>query len=101
MLETFKVVTGCDNDTLAQYYIDKAVPNIKEYTKRNTNTVNTMLKTYVIDIAVSYYNVKGAEGLQSQSYSGVSEHYLQDIPDSIKHNLRAYRHFIREEELKP
>lgn len=101
MLETFKLLTGCDNDVLAKYYIDKAVQNIKDYTKRNTNTVKTMLKTYVIDLAVSYYNVKGAEGLQSQSYSGVSEHYLQDIPESIKHNLRAYRHFIREEELKP
>ena len=101
MLETFKLLTGCDNDVLAQYYIDKAVQNIKDYTKRKTNTVETVLKSYVLDLAVLYYNVKGSEGLKSQSYSGVSESYLEDIPESIKRNLGAYKHFIREEETTP
>lgn len=98
MLETFKALTKCDNDTLAQYYIDKATQMIKDYTKRNTATVTTTLKSYVIDLAVSYCNTKGAEGLQSQSYSGVSEHYLQDMPENIKRNLNAYKHFVREDE---
>ena len=99
MLDTFKLLTGCDNDILSQYYIDKAVQNIKDYTKRNTKTVETLLKSYVIDLAVSYYNTKGAEGLQSQSYSGVSESYFQDIPENIKRNLGTYKRFTREEEV--
>lgn len=98
MLETFKALTSCDNDLLAQYYLDKAIQVIKDYTKRNTHTATTLLKTYVIDLAVIYYNQKGAEGLQSQSYSGVSESYMEDIPLTIKQGLNAYRYFVQEVE---
>lgn len=98
MINTFKTLTGCTDDVLAQYYIDKAIQVIKDYTKRNTHTATTMLKTYVIDLAVIYYNQKGAEGLQSQSYSGVNESYLEDIPLTLKQGLNAYRYFVQEVE---
>ena len=98
MLATFKLLTGCADDTLAQYYIDKAVQEIKDYTKRNTVTVTTVLKTTAIELAVAHYNAKGAEGITMQSYSGVNEHYQQGIPDRIKASLNSYRHFKREAE---
>lgn len=98
MLDTFKLLTGCDNDTLAQYYLDKSVMEIKDYTKRNTKTVTETLKTYVIELAVSYYNRKGAEGLKSQSFDSVSESFLQGMPRNIKAALNPYRYFEREEE---
>lgn len=98
MLDTFKMLTKCDNDTLAQYYVDKATQTIKDYTKRNTTTITTVLKYSVIDLAVAYYNQRGAEGLTSQSYSGASESYVQDIPQHIKTSLNAYRHFTQEAE---
>ena len=98
MLETFKILTGCDNDILAQYYLDKATQMIKDYTKRNTKTVTETLKTYVIELAISYYNRKGAEGLKSQSFDSVSESFVQGMPENIKASLNAYRYFVREEE---
>ena len=69
MLETFKVISGCDNDAVATYYLDKAKAEVKAYTRRNDHTLETMLKTQIIDLAMTYYNQRGAEGLQSQSYS--------------------------------
>lgn len=99
MLTTFKAVTGCEDETLAQYFIDRALQVVKDYTKRNTHTATTLLKSYVLELAVIYYNQKGAEGLQSQSYSGVSENYIEDIPQSMKQGLNAYRYFTREKEV--
>ena len=100
MLDTFKVISGCDDDTLANYYINKAKQNIKKFTKRNNKTIETELNTFVIDLAISYYNKRGAEGLQSQSYSGASEIYTNDIPDDIKTCLVTYRRFKQEKEVE-
>ena len=99
MLETFKALTGCDNDIIANYFLDKATTEIKDYTKRNTKTVTTTLKSYVIELAISYYNRKGTEGLKSQSYDGVSESYLNGMPKNIKAGINPYKYFLREAEL--
>ena len=99
MLETFKALTGCDNDTIANYFLDKATTEIKDYTKRNTKTVTTTLKSYVIELAIGYYNRKGTEGLKSQSYDGVSESYLNGMPRNIKAALNSYKRFEREVEV--
>ena len=99
MLDTFKTLTGCDNDTLAQYYIDKAKSEIKTYTKRNDHTIESALSIQVIELAVCYYNKKGAEGLKSQSFGGISESYINGIPNNIKTVLNKYRYFTKEEEL--
>ena len=101
MLETFKVLTNCDNDALAEYYLDKAKSVVKSYTKRSDATIESVLKIYVIDLAVSYYNQRGAEGLNSQSYSGVSESYNTDLPETIRKALNSYRHFSKEKEVTP
>lgn len=37
------------------------------------------------------YNQRGAEGLQSQSYSGMSESYMTDYPASLRRAMNRYR----------
>lgn len=101
MIEMFKTISGCDNDVMAAYFIDKAKDDIKAYTKRNTHTIENNLKTQVINLATVYYNQRGAEGLQSQSYSGVSEHYVEGIPQNIRNVLNSYRYLVQEEEVTP
>lgn len=100
MLNTFKAITGCDSDILAEYYTTKAKDVVKAYTKRNDATIESKLKIYVIDLAVSYYNQRGAEGLNNQSYSGTSESYNTDLPETIKKALNAYRYFTQEAEVE-
>lgn len=98
MLDTFKALTSCDNDLLAQYFLEKSMNEIKDYTRRSTTTVNDLLKTYVIELAVVYYNRRGAEGLKSQSFDSVSETFSQGMPRNIKTSLNTYRYFVRESE---
>lgn len=100
MLDTFKTITGCDNDILAEYYTTKAKEVVKAYTKRNDVTIESKLKVYVIDLAVSYYNQRSAEGLSTQSHSGVSESYNSDLPETVKKALNAYRYFTQEAEVE-
>ena len=95
------MLSSCEDDAIAKYYVDKAVALIKDYTNRNTSTVLSQLRTYVIDLATSFYNVKGNEGLKSQSYSGVSETYIDQnsLPDNFKIGLSSYRYLVKEKEL--
>ena len=42
-------------------------------------------------MAVCRYNAIGAEGLTSQSYSGMSESYMADYPEPLKRALYRFR----------
>ncbi len=92
-LELLKLELGADEtqEPLLQRYMDKAVNKVMNFTKRDKAYVEKELQNQVIDLAIILYNRKGTEGLKSQSYSGVSETYVEDIPNEIKRDLYAYR----------
>lgn len=92
-LELLKLELGADEtqDPLLQRYIDKAINKVMNFTKRDKAYVEKELQNQVIDLAIILYNRKGTEGLKSQSYSGVSETYVEDIPNDIKRDLYAHR----------
>lgn len=92
-LELLKLELGADatQDPLLQRYIDKAINKVMNFTKRDKAYVEKELQNQVIDLAIILYNRKGTEGLKSQSYSGVSETYVEDIPNDIKRDLYAHR----------
>lgn len=98
-IDTFKSLSGCGDNTVATYYVNKAHKAIKRYTKRNDVYIQDNLEESVIDLALCYYNQKGAEGIESQSYSGVSEHYEKGIPKSIRDDLASCRYFKQETEV--
>lgn len=98
MLETFKALTECEDEVIANYYLYKATEVVKTYTKRNTAFVTDKLKVYIIDLAISYYNQRGSEGLNSISTNGISESYIQDLPQHIRTVLNLYRYFKQEDE---
>lgn len=91
----FKTLTNCANDTEATYYLEDAVEIIKDITNRTEAYVLETLKKYVIKIAVIEYGKKGSESLKSQSYSGASEAYIEEIPKDIKKALYNHRLFKR------
>ena len=88
-LELLKLELGADEtqDPLLQRYIDKAINKVMNFTKRDKAYAEKELQNQVIDLAIILYNRKGTEGLKSQSYSGVSETYVEDIPNEIKRDL--------------
>ena len=93
VLELLKLELGVDvtQEPLLQRYIDKAVNKVMNFTKRDKDYVEKELQNQVIDLAIILYNRKGTEGLKTQSYSGVSESYVEDIPNEIKRDLYAHR----------
>lgn len=92
-LELLKLELGAEDsqDKLLQRYIDKATKRIMNFTKRDKSYVEAELVDSVVDLATIYYNRRGTEGLKSQSYSGISESYAEDIPNEIKRDLYAHR----------
>lgn len=92
-IELLKLELGADatQEPLLQRYIDKAINKVMNFTKRDKAYVEKELQNQVIDLAIILYNRKGTEGLKSQSYSGVSETYVEDIPNEIKRDLYAHR----------
>lgn len=91
-IELLKLELGADEtqEPLLQRYIDKAINKVMNFTKRDKAYVEKELQNQVIDLAIIIYNRKGTEGLKSQSYSGVSETYVEDIPIEIKRDLYAH-----------
>lgn len=92
-IELLKLELGADEtqEPLLQRYIDKAINKVMNFTKRDKAYVEKELQNQVIDLAIILYNRKGTEGLKSQSYSGVSETYVEDIPNEIKRDLYTHR----------
>lgn len=96
-LELLKLELGLDasQEPLLQRYIDKAISKIMTLTNRDKFYVEKEMQNQTIDVAVLLYNRKGTEGLKTQSYSGVSESYIEDIPSDLKRELNAHRLFKR------
>ena len=49
------------------------------------------LENIIVQMAVIKYNQLGAEGLQSENYSGGSYTYLTDYPEQILKQLRQHK----------
>lgn len=94
ILEALKLELDIEDeqeDKLLQRYVDKATKRIMNFTKREEAYVEKELAEAVIDLSIIYYNRRETEGLKSRAYSGVSETYIEDIPNEIKRDLYAHR----------
>lgn len=92
MIEEIKLLLG---DAAANYSDAQislayrlALAEVEAYTKRDADAV---LELCAEQIAVIKLNRSGTEGLASQSYSGVSENYLDGYPEDIQVILRGKR----------
>lgn len=56
-----------------------------------TNTYNDEAKDVIRDMTIEKYNKLGSEGINSRSFSGVSETYTDDYSPSIYKRLRKFR----------
>lgn len=92
MIENIKLMLGNSASTYSDAQIDlmykRAVMEIETYCKRE---IDVELSMVAEEIAVIKLNRLGTEGLSNQSYSGVSEGYIDGYPDHITKILNSKR----------
>lgn len=92
MFEEIKLLLGDAADNYSDAEISLAYrlacAEVETYCGRE---LDNTLDLVANQIAVIKLNRKNTEGLASQSYSGVSENYLNDYPEDIKKILNRKR----------
>ena len=92
MIEDIKLMLGdaANNYTTQQIAvaIKKAVAEVQSYCRRE---LDEELENVAADIAIIKLNRLNTEGLSAQSYSGVSETYINGYPEEIKAVLNRKR----------
>ena len=92
MIDNIRLMLGNSASNYSDAQIDlmykRAVLEIEAYCKRE---IDFELSMVAEEIAVIKLNRMGTEGLSNQSYSGVSEGYLNGYPESIMRILNAKR----------
>lgn len=92
MLDEIKLLLGdaaanySDAEIILAYRM--ACAEVEDYCKRE---LDTTLQLVAEQIAVIKLNRRNTEGLESQSYSGVSENYLDGYPAEIQQILNRKR----------
>lgn len=88
LLENIKTLTNKTDDRLISLILFKTKLEIENYIdKEYVDKYDNLL----IDMVVFKLNRLGTEGLVSQSYSGVSESYLDDYPKYIINQLEKIK----------
>ena len=92
MLENIKTMLGAAatnyTDAQIELFIKQAKAEIKAYCNRD---IDEELETIVERVAVIKLNRINSEGLASQSFSGISESYVDGYPQDIMAVLNSKR----------
>lgn len=91
MLNKIKLLLGLqDNskDNILTLLIESAIQEAVDFTHNDSVAEQEDL---ICDMVVWKYNRLGTEGVDSESYSGVSFHYSTSYPDTITSRLKALR----------
>jgi len=87
-LDTFKLLTGCDDEQLANLLLERAEGRILSLCNRTR--LNSILEPLVVDWAVVVYNRLGTEGESSRSEGGISASFVE-IPADMKRIIEMNR----------
>ena len=94
MLENIKLLLGIsstEKDALLLLLIQQAEDEAKDFTHREDVCE---LQSTIENMVAYNYNRLGTEGLNSESYSGVSYNYTTDYPEPILKMLKRYRKIV-------
>lgn len=86
--QQISLLTGNTNLALISLILEKVKAEISIYLNQE---YNEKFNNAAVDMAVIKINRLGTEGLQSQSYSGVSENYNEDYPEYILKQLNSFK----------
>ena len=94
MLEDIKLllgITSTEKDKLLKLLINLATEDARTISRRQDVSE---LEGIITQMVVFNYNRLGTEGLDSESYSGVSDSYSADYPENILRALKRYRKLV-------
>lgn len=92
MLQRIKLLLNF-SDSSKDALLEELIENAEEYVVTYCNNADavTSLSGAIIQMVIQDYNRMGAEGLNSESYSGVSFNYQATYSEDIMKQLRRYR----------
>lgn len=91
-LEECKLLLGVTSkDDLLNLLIAQTEDFISDYTHQEIENISPNI---IDEIVVYRFNLLGSEGLNSESYSGMSFNYNQDLPTHIYKQLNKLRKVI-------
>lgn len=92
LISRLKAIINTDlSDAQLGIYLEDALSYVVDFTHQEEAYVLEKLKGQIVKVAISWISKRGAEGLKSQSFSGASETYEDDVDEAIKRSLRAHR----------
>ena len=94
ILNSIKLRPGvaCNSDEMLLDIIQDAITEVKEYIKAgDDDELSPFCISIIKELVLVKLNRIGAEGLATQSNSGISESYADGIPSDIKSKLRRLR----------
>ncbi|MFX0547916.1 phage head-tail connector protein [Hathewaya histolytica] len=77
-------------DSLLSVLLEESEEEVKEICN-----IEVVPPSLIVDIAIIKYNRQGTEGSISESYSGVSNNFIDGYPDDIKKRLYKIRRLPR------
>lgn len=94
MIEKIKIalqmsITDISKDGLLNLMIEDVQEFILNYC--NIKELPGRAESLIRRIVVIRYNILGSEGLSSESYSGISQSFIDGLPKDIKQELGAIR----------
>lgn len=92
MLQRIKLLLNI-SDSSKDALLEELIENAEEYVATYCNNADAVasLSSAIIQMVIQDYNRMGAEGLNSESYSGVSFNYQATYSEDIMKQLRRYR----------
>ncbi|NFI52689.1 hypothetical protein FDA52_06875 [Clostridium botulinum] len=98
IIESIKLRPGISNvdEFLLADLVQDSVIEISDYINlKEGKELPIGCISIIKDIVVIKVNKLGSEGVSSESYSGVSQSYTEDIPKDILRKLKRYRKLPR------
>ncbi|UZP02296.1 phage head-tail connector protein [Clostridium botulinum] len=98
IIEAIKLRPGISNidEFLLADIVQDAVIEVSDYINiKEGEELPLGCISIVKDISIIKANKLGSEGISSESYSGVSQSYTEDIPKDILRKLKRYRKLPR------
>lgn len=92
ILEQIKLLSSNTNEALISLIIEKTIIEISDYTNIDFDENNQSMINVLVDMVVVKLNRLGTEGIASQSYSGVSESYIDEYPHYILKQLNSIKY---------
>lgn len=93
VLPKMKLLVGIEEaDTTKDVLLQVLIDDIVSYLCGVTNmTADELPEPLVRNLAIVSYNNLGSEGLTAESYSGISQNFINGLPEKFKAEIKSLR----------